>query len=150
MDDMDGNEELGVLLRSFPHQPTKVTEPMALTSPQLRDNPRLQQAAATDPPLQKGDKGEAVALLQHCLVSLGLSLPRSTRHSGIPDGIFGDETDSAVKAFQKQNGLKVDGKAGPKTLRRVDDLMSLLEKAQRAKLVAETAVPAPIGKWYVS
>lgn len=33
-----------------------------------------------------------------------------------PDGIFGINTDEAVKAFQKKNGLKQDGIVGPATL----------------------------------
>lgn len=32
-----------------------------------------------------------------------------------PDGIFGPITEEAVKAFQKENGLAVDGIVGPKT-----------------------------------
>lgn len=31
------------------------------------------------------------------------------------DGVFGDETEAAVKAFQKSHGLEADGKVGPKT-----------------------------------
>lgn len=34
---------------------------------------------------------------------------------GTPDGLFGKKTISAVKAFQKDNGLAVDGKIGPAT-----------------------------------
>lgn len=32
------------------------------------------------------------------------------------DGIFGPETEAAVKAYQTKNGLKDDGLVGPKTL----------------------------------
>ena len=32
-----------------------------------------------------------------------------------PDGLAGPGTDSAIKAFQKKNGLKDDGVVGPKT-----------------------------------
>jgi N-acetylmuramoyl-L-alanine amidase len=31
------------------------------------------------------------------------------------DGAFSKDTEKAVRAFQKQNGLKVDGKVGPAT-----------------------------------
>ena len=34
----------------------------------------------------------------------------------LPDGIFGLETEAAVCAFQKDNGLTVDGKVGPATI----------------------------------
>jgi putative peptidoglycan binding protein/transglycosylase-like protein with SLT domain len=33
-----------------------------------------------------------------------------------PDGLFGPNTETAVKAFQKSHGLKIDGVAGPITL----------------------------------
>lgn len=32
-----------------------------------------------------------------------------------PDGAFGQETERVVRAFQKEKGLKVDGKIGPRT-----------------------------------
>jgi peptidoglycan hydrolase-like protein with peptidoglycan-binding domain len=34
----------------------------------------------------------------------------------LPDGIFGKITEEAVRAFQSENGLKVDGIVGPATL----------------------------------
>ena len=36
-------------------------------------------------------------------------------YSGSVDGIYGAKTKSAVKSFQKKNGLAVDGVVGPKT-----------------------------------
>ena len=38
-------------------------------------------------------------------------------YTGITDGYFGEGTENAVKAFQRTNGLYVDGVAGPATLR---------------------------------
>ena len=52
---------------------------------------------------KKGDKGEIVKQIQ-----LALHL--------LPDGIFGKITEEAVRAFQSDNGLKVDGIVGPATL----------------------------------
>lgn len=37
-------------------------------------------------------------------------------YSGSVDGIYGSATESAVKYFQRKNGLSVDGQAGDKTL----------------------------------
>jgi putative chitinase len=54
--------------------------------------------------LKRGSKGEDVKRIQ---ILLGLSNP---------DGIFGKNTEDAVRQWQKKNGLKEDGIIGPKTL----------------------------------
>ena len=59
--------------------------------------------------LKQGSKGNEVKELQNKLNSLGYNC-------GTADGVFGAKTTSAVKSFQKNNGLVVDGMAGPKTL----------------------------------
>jgi len=62
------------------------------------------------PTLKMGNKGEKVAILQQLLIDRGYKLPRYGA-----DGDFGAETESAVKQYQKDHGLKVDGIAGEKT-----------------------------------
>jgi hypothetical protein len=52
--------------------------------------------------LKKGSKGESVRTLQDFLKIT-------------VDGDFGPKTESAVKSYQKKNGLVVDGVVGPKT-----------------------------------
>lgn len=64
-------------------------------------------AAATMPLLKKGSQGEAVKKLQQILNAKGYKLTE--------DGDFGSKTEAAVKAFQKANGLEVDGEVGPMT-----------------------------------
>lgn len=94
---------------------------MALTSSQLRGNSRLEQAASDrSKPLAVPEQGEAIRRLQRALLDLGSKLPRSTAKGG-PDGIFGTETANAVKDFQRRNGLKADGMAGPQTLKLMDE-----------------------------
>ena len=62
------------------------------------------------PTLRKGDKGSDVANLQKLLMQAGYALPKYGA-----DGDFGDECLSAVKAFQRDNKLTVDGIVGAKT-----------------------------------
>lgn len=56
----------------------------------------------------KGDKGEIVKVIQTRLNHLGFPC-------GTADGSFGPKTLAAVKLFQKNKGLVVDGKVGPAT-----------------------------------
>lgn len=56
-----------------------------------------------------GSRGEEVRQIQTKLKSLGY-------YTGSVDGIFGSATQSAVRSFQRDRGLSVDGIAGPKTL----------------------------------
>ena len=60
--------------------------------------------------LKKGDKGAAVKALQTLLIGYGYSCG-----SWGADGSFGSATDKAIKAYQKDNGLDVDGIVGPAT-----------------------------------
>ncbi len=62
------------------------------------------------PTLRKGSKGDAVKECQTLLEKLGYSVGVY----GI-DGEFGKDTLAAVKAFQTDRGLKVDGIVGPQT-----------------------------------
>lgn len=57
--------------------------------------------------LKYGDRGSEVIALQTKLNSKGFSC--------MVDGIYGESTVAAVKAFQKACGLKTDGKAGNQT-----------------------------------
>ena len=62
------------------------------------------------PRLVKGRKGDSVKALQTILVGYGYSCGKY----GI-DGDFGEDTLSAVKKFQKDMGMTVDGIVGPQT-----------------------------------
>ena len=64
----------------------------------------------TLPALSKlGSSGEEVRQIQTRLKAAGY-------YTGAVDGIYGTKTRDAVKAFQRDCGLTVDGIAGPKTL----------------------------------
>ncbi len=78
--------------------------------------------------LSKGDKGDAVRALQQRLKDLGY-------YSGNVDGDFGGGTQEAVRLFQSQNGLDVDGVSGGATLAAVF--------ASDAPTVSVTPTPDP-------
>jgi N-acetylmuramoyl-L-alanine amidase len=59
--------------------------------------------------LRTGDKGAAVADLQHRLGQVGLSCPPDS------EGLFGAGTAAAIEAFQHRRGLRVDGVCGQQT-----------------------------------
>ena len=58
--------------------------------------------------LKYGSRGDAVRKLQQALIDQGYL-------KGSADGVFGNKTENAVRAFQKAKKLKVDGLAGKKT-----------------------------------
>ena len=97
------------------------------------------QPAVTPPPatptatpqgsLKLGAKGQEVRTLQQKLKELGF-------YKGSVDGDFGEGTESAVKAFQRQYGLTVDGKVGNNT-------MAKLASARQTAKPAVTATPKP-------
>lgn len=60
--------------------------------------------------LLDGSEGSDVRALQELLLSLGYALPRYGA-----DGKFGAETEVALRAFQADAGLEVDGKYGEKS-----------------------------------
>ncbi|HWQ58475.1 MAG TPA: peptidoglycan-binding protein [Clostridia bacterium] len=70
-----------------------------------------------------GMSGDTVKSVQKKLKALG--------YLGSADGYFGSGTEAAVRAFQKNNGLSVDGKVGRKTM---------------AKLLSDDAVKASPGQ----
>ena len=82
----------------------------------------LEAAAINKPPIEKGCTGKGVEALQEALQDLGYDLPVSTA-SGTkrPDGIFGKETDGAVRAFQADQKLAVDGDVGKDTMHALDE-----------------------------
>ncbi|MEZ5476210.1 MAG: polysaccharide deacetylase family protein [Thiolinea sp.] len=96
---------------------------MVLSHPRFKHNPRLQQAAENNPALKPGDPDAlAVAIIQQALVDLGYALPRSTGADGRLDGDYGAETIAALRQFQQDQGLQVDGLVGRETLRRLDQV----------------------------
>ena len=80
--------------------------------------------------LHNGCRGEEVRELQQALIDLGYL-------KGTADGIFGNNTENAVRAFQKKNRMNVDGLAGKKTREKI------LNQAEKKKKPESTAAPKP-------
>ena len=58
---------------------------------------------------KSGSRGEEVRKIQTKLKNWGY-------YNGTVDGVYGWQTENAVRSFQKKNGLKADGIAGTQTL----------------------------------
>ena len=115
----------------------------ALAAPTATPNPgNMYIPAPTNTPLteenvivmQNGTRGMAVTRLQERLVALGY-------YNIIPDGIYDSDDVAAVKAFQRKNGLKIDGIAGLDTQLLLYSDAAL--PATSAPLPAATATPVP-------
>lgn len=70
-------------------------------------------SSSSDGTCKVGDSGAAVKKVQKRLKSLGY-------YSGSIDGDYGNGTKNAVKAFQKNNGLKVNGNVNSATLKKLN------------------------------
>ncbi|MCJ7695442.1 MAG: peptidoglycan-binding protein [Anaerolineaceae bacterium] len=87
-----------------------------ITSPRFEGDHVLEACYEGETYLSLGSRGDSVRKIQEVLVDAGYPLPRA-------DGIFGRETNIAVKMFQRVSrfrGKDVDGKIGPKTMNLLD------------------------------
>jgi N-acetylmuramoyl-L-alanine amidase len=95
-----------------------------------------QQHERVDEPLRLGDRGLAVLELRHRLRQLGLSLTDAVSDGDIPAAvtappelveppevldIFDERCDHAVRSFQQQRGLRIDGVVDRETYRALDE-----------------------------
>ena len=81
----------------------------------LSSNKGSSNSSNSNENLSIGDKGEAVKDLQAKLAYIGYPI--------VIDGIFGEQTLTIVKQFQKNNGLYVDGIVGKQTMNKLDELV---------------------------
>ena len=77
------------------------------------------------PTLRQGSRGAAVEQLQSKLSQLG-------HNPGRADGIFGPNTKSAVRDFQREQGLGVDGVVGRQTWSALDSARSATDASTNA------------------
>ena len=95
-------------------------------------------AASSSSTLKKGSTGDDVKKMQNRLKELGYL-------KGSADGDFGDATETAVKNFQANNGLEVDGKAGSATLNKLYS-----SSARKAATTTVTNTPRPTATPFTS
>ncbi|WP_275580315.1 peptidoglycan-binding domain-containing protein [Bacillus mesophilus] len=81
------------------------------------DTPSV-RGVSVELPLGIGDEGQFVREVQQELIQAGFPLPRFGA-----DGVYGEETETAVMRFQRRYGLVVDGLVGPNTLRKLNDVL---------------------------
>lgn len=84
--------------------------------------------------LKNGMEGPDVKQLQSALIRLGYDCGRWGA-----DGDFGDATEQALKAFQRDSRLAADGICGPKTCAALEKALAKLEAAPNAPRLVEIA-----------
>lgn len=94
--------------------------------------------ATTYSNLSRGSKGESVRKMQQSLINAGYDVGSSGA-----DGNYGPATESAVRRYQKNNGLSVDGIAGNNTLGKLYGANSTSSKTTSSgtKATAKSTVP---------
>ena len=75
-----------------------------------QENPAYGDSAGNHATVSRGSTGKDVTALQTYLIHLGYSCGDNGA-----DGVFGSGTRAAVRDFQRDHGLTVDGIAGRKT-----------------------------------
>lgn len=86
-----------------------------LKSPRFAGDEVLEGCYDKERVLQRGDSGSAVRKIQQALIFLGFPVPEVGAN-----GIFGWETELAVRSYQEARGLKVDGIVGSDTIESLD------------------------------
>jgi hypothetical protein len=115
----------------------------------LTGQSRLLATLAGSGSIRLGDRDQAaVSVLQMALAIMGHPLPQSRLQSGAMDGIFGQETDRAVRSFQGTNSLSADGIVGMRTMGALDRRLSLLPLPPAAPtvpaVVTKVDIPRPL------
>ena len=117
----------------------KLPTEIATTAGAATTRPASYTNAPTNTPagsLKVGSTGSEVRRLQTRLKELGY-------YKGSVDGDFGEGTETAVKAFQQQNGLTVDGKAGAYTQEKLYSSSAKRAPSTVTNTPRATATPTP-------
>lgn len=88
-----------------------VTIPSVSSRPGLVDAPSLDDVRANKATISPGMRGDPVSYVQRALKLYGVA----------ETGVFESSTEAAVRQFQGDYGLRVDGQVGQKTLVTIDN-----------------------------
>lgn len=97
--------------------------------------------------LTKGSKGEVVKWYQRGLVELGYDIGKAKDGSPLVDGIYGTEMVSVTRAFQADNELTADGKAGKKTMAKLKELLEDDEPDEDKSVEVPDEPQEPVDEW---
>lgn len=86
----------------------------------------------------RGDRGSEVQYVQRMLVTQGYLVDNA-------DGVFGNNTEYAVRVFQKQKNLPITGKVDNKTLSAIKENNKHFEVSQRSRNVRSEVVVSRFG-----
>ena len=103
-----------------------------------------EQLSETRPVVRKGSKGTAVTELQTMLLKLGYDLGPC----GV-DGDFGKSTDAAVRSFQSDHRLTVDGVVGKNTWSELEKTVAKLKTGQESPDVIPSGAEGSQGTYCV-
>jgi peptidoglycan hydrolase-like protein with peptidoglycan-binding domain len=94
----------------------------------------LKTLTASKDLLREGSRGDAVRDLQRFLAAIGANV-------GTVDGVFGPLTLAALRQFQSMRGITADGIVGPKSIREIATVNSILPSASVLDSNARTLRP---------
>ena len=118
----------------LPSVSTNPLQNLVSITPQVIINTSTATPQTNATSLKVGSTGAEVRKMQNRLKELGYL-------KGSADGDFGAATESAVKSFQAQNGLAVDGKAGTATLNKLYSANAKKAPANVTNTSKPTATP---------
>ena len=118
----------------LPSVSTNPLQNLVSITPQVIINTSTATPQTNATSLKVGSTGDEVRKMQNRLKELGYL-------KGSADGDFGAATEAAVKSFQAQNGLAVDGKAGTATLNKLYSANAKKAPANVTNTPKPTATP---------
>ena len=124
------------------HQRKRGIEPLSPSAMQLAGSHVGGHSNPDIGTLRQGDHGPAVTALQTQLNALGYANAHGRALQ--PDGQFGAQTHDAVRAFQGEHGLKLDGIAGSITVRRLNEFSERQAQTQRVTVQPTAQLNDPV------